>query len=69
MAGNVREWLADTATVGGRYIVAGGSWQDPSYMFELAHSEHFVPSFASQGVGFRLAQPVMDKSSAGAKSR
>jgi tRNA A-37 threonylcarbamoyl transferase component Bud32 len=29
MAGNVREWLADS-TAGGRRLAAGGSWQDPS---------------------------------------
>jgi eukaryotic-like serine/threonine-protein kinase len=75
MAGNVREWLADTAPSDGRrHIVTGGSWQDPSYMFELAHSEHFDPSFASAALGFRLAQSVeagarQDKNSSGEKQR
>jgi serine/threonine-protein kinase len=58
MAGNVREWLADKAPGIDKYLVAGGSWQDPSYMFELAHSEHFDPSFASDAIGFRLTQAV-----------
>jgi formylglycine-generating enzyme required for sulfatase activity len=58
MAGNVREWLSDFTVSAGRSrnVVAGGSWQDPSYMFEMAHMEHFDPSFASAAVGFRLAQ-------------
>lgn len=58
MAGNVREWLADAVVTGGRRrnTVTGGSWQDPSYMFELAHMEHFDPSFASAALGFRLAE-------------
>ena len=58
MAGNVREWLADAGPVAGRHLVAGGSWQDPSYMFELAHSEHFEPSFTSPAIGFRVAVSV-----------
>ena len=56
MAGNVREWLADASPGVLRYFVAGGSWQDPSYMFELAHTEHFEPSYASAAIGFRLAR-------------
>ncbi len=69
MAGNVREWLADRAPAGRRYIVTGGSWQDPSYMFELAHSEHFDPSFASAALGFRLVQSVGDAKPLGEKQR
>jgi len=58
MAGNVREWLTDVAANAGgqRYFVTGGSWQDPSYMFELDHMEHFDPAFASAALGFRLAE-------------
>jgi hypothetical protein len=58
MAGNVREWLADEARTPGRYMVAGGSWQDPSYMFEHAHSEHFEPAFSNAAIGFRIARPL-----------
>ncbi|MGH7637100.1 MAG: formylglycine-generating enzyme family protein, partial [Gemmatimonadaceae bacterium] len=54
MAGNVREWLADRTPGRERHLVAGGSWQDPSYMFELAHMEHFEPSYSSAAIGFRL---------------
>jgi len=58
MAGNVREWLTDVAPRTDDYLVAGGSWQDPSYMFELAHSEHFNPSSSNDAIGFRLVRTV-----------
>ena len=56
MAGNVREWLADEMPGSTKHIVTGGSWQDSSYMFELAHSEQFDAAFASDAIGFRLVQ-------------
>jgi formylglycine-generating enzyme required for sulfatase activity len=59
MAGNVREWLADAVPGGARYLAAGGSWQDPFYMADLAHSEGFPPSYASGTIGFRVARPVL----------
>lgn len=58
MAGNVREWLRDEAPQGIRRLVVGGSWQDPTYMFEPAHAEAFDPSFASEIIGFRCVRPV-----------
>ena len=56
MAGNVREWLADT-TDARRRIVVGGSWQDPTYMFEPQHAERFEPGYASPAIGFRIMRP------------
>ena len=58
MAGNVREWLADAMPDSLRRMVAGGSWQDPAYMFEPVHAESFDPSFAGEGIGFRLVMPA-----------
>jgi formylglycine-generating enzyme required for sulfatase activity/tRNA A-37 threonylcarbamoyl transferase component Bud32 len=58
MAGNVREWLADSATAGHR-LAAGGSWQDPSYMFEPSHVEGFDPTFAGTAIGFRLVATAL----------
>ena len=58
MAGNVREWLADAVPGGARYLAAGGSWQDPVYMADLAHMEGFPPSHASATMGFRVARPL-----------
>ena len=58
LAGNVREWLADAVPGGGRYLAAGGSWQDPFYMADLTHMEGFPPSHASATIGFRVARPV-----------
>jgi len=56
MAGNVREWLRDPAPDGKRRIVVGGSWQDPSYMFERSHEEAYDPAFASDAIGFRVVK-------------
>jgi formylglycine-generating enzyme required for sulfatase activity len=58
MAGNAREWLADSTADGTRRIVVGGSWQDPSYMFERSHSESFSPGFSNDAIGFRLVRPI-----------
>jgi formylglycine-generating enzyme required for sulfatase activity len=54
MAGNVREWLADTQPGETRRAVAGGSWLDPAYMFEPTHLERFDPAYANEAIGFRL---------------
>jgi len=54
MAGNVREWLQDAVAGTPQRRVVGGSWQDPSYMFEPSHAEMFEPSFANESIGFRL---------------
>ncbi|MFN2442890.1 MAG: bifunctional serine/threonine-protein kinase/formylglycine-generating enzyme family protein [Thermoanaerobaculia bacterium] len=53
MAGNVREWLFDHRE-GERHAVIGGSWMDPSYMFELSHVEWFDPGYSNEAIGFRL---------------
>jgi Protein kinase domain/Sulfatase-modifying factor enzyme 1 len=62
MAGNVREWLADQQPGTRRRLVVGGSWQDPAYMFEAAHTESFDPAFANDTMGFRATMPVPDGS-------
>jgi hypothetical protein len=53
MAGNVREWLSD-GRADAKHGVAGGSWMDPNYMFELSHLEWFDPGYANEAIGFRL---------------
>jgi formylglycine-generating enzyme required for sulfatase activity/tRNA A-37 threonylcarbamoyl transferase component Bud32 len=58
MAGNVREWLRDPVPGTADKVVVGGSWQDPSYMFEPAHAERFDPGSADEAIGFRLVMPV-----------
>jgi formylglycine-generating enzyme required for sulfatase activity/tRNA A-37 threonylcarbamoyl transferase component Bud32 len=62
MAGNVREWLVDSAAEG-RRLATGGSWQDPSYMFEPSHVEGFDPGYAGPAIGFRLVStmPLPDR--------
>jgi formylglycine-generating enzyme required for sulfatase activity len=54
MAGNVREWLRDAQPGGPRYSVTGGSFLDPTYMFEPSHLEWFSPTYANEAIGFRL---------------
>jgi formylglycine-generating enzyme required for sulfatase activity len=56
MAGNVREWLADTQAGTTRKVVVGGSWQDPLYMFEAAHAESFDRAFSNEAIGFRCVR-------------
>jgi len=58
MAGNVREWLREPASDPALRSVVGGSWEDPSYMFEASHTETFEPAFANNSIGFRLVRPV-----------
>ena len=53
MAGNAKEWLRDN-NESGRYGVTGGSWMDPSYMFELSHVEWFDAAYSNEAIGFRL---------------
>ena len=57
MAGNVREWVRD-AREAGRHGVIGGSWMDPSYMFELSHLEWFDAGYSNEAIGFRLVADV-----------
>jgi tRNA A-37 threonylcarbamoyl transferase component Bud32 len=58
LAGNVREWLADSVPGSTARTAVGGSWQDPQYMFEASHTERFQPDYASDGLGFRIVRPV-----------
>jgi formylglycine-generating enzyme required for sulfatase activity len=58
MAGNVREWLRDAQAGGARYSVTGGSFLDPTYMFEPSHLEWFNPTYANEAMGFRLVAPL-----------
>ncbi|GMR22401.1 MAG: hypothetical protein BMS9Abin37_0749 [Acidobacteriota bacterium] len=55
-AGNVREWLRAPSSEGKRRVV-GGSWLDPSYMFEPTHAESFDPAYANEAIGFRCTKP------------
>jgi len=57
LPGNVREWLLDVREPD-RRIAVGGSWQDPSYMFEQSKAEYFEPGFASDLIGIRLVRPL-----------
>ena len=52
MAGNVKEWLANS--VGDGYAVSGGSWQDPAYVYGEVGALPAVT--ATEAVGFRCAR-------------
>jgi len=56
-AGNVREWLRAPSSDEKRRVV-GGSWLDPSYMFESTHAESFDPAYANEAIGFRCTKPA-----------
>jgi cephalosporin-C deacetylase-like acetyl esterase len=56
MAGNVKEWCANEATSGKRYIM-GGAWDDPIYMFNDADARS--PFERSPKFGFRCARYVL----------
>jgi formylglycine-generating enzyme required for sulfatase activity len=58
MAGNVREWVAGTESVGGLRAAVGGSWKEPSYMFGSSFAESYDAGLRSDGIGFRCAKPV-----------
>jgi eukaryotic-like serine/threonine-protein kinase len=55
LAGNVKEWLANP--VGDGYAVAGGSWQDPAYVFSEVGS--LAGTTVSPAVGFRCARDAV----------
>ncbi len=57
MAGNVREWLREPDRSGHPSAV-GGSWQDPTYMFEAGHVESFDPDYTSDSIGFRVVKAI-----------
>ncbi len=52
MAGNVKEWLVNR--VGEGFAVAGGSWQDPAYLFSELGS--LPGATATASLGFRCAR-------------
>ena len=52
MAGNVKEWLVNRVADG--FAVAGGSWQDPAYVYSEVGS--LPASTATAGIGFRCAR-------------
>ncbi|MDQ2671185.1 MAG: SUMF1/EgtB/PvdO family nonheme iron enzyme, partial [Gemmatimonadota bacterium] len=53
MAGNVKEWLANP--LGDGHATAGGSWQDPAYVFTRVGSD---ASAGSPALGFRCARTL-----------
>ncbi len=55
MAGNAKEWCANEATSGRRYIM-GGAWDESSYMFNIPDARS--PFERSPGFGFRCAEYV-----------
>jgi formylglycine-generating enzyme required for sulfatase activity len=67
MAGNVREWLRDAQPGGARYSVTGGSFLDPTYMFEPTHLEWFNPTYANEAIGFRLVAPARAPTTEGSR--
>jgi pimeloyl-ACP methyl ester carboxylesterase len=52
MAGNVKEWTANP--VGQGFLVTGGSWQDPMYVY--SEFGEFPAMFSSPSLGFRCAR-------------
>jgi hypothetical protein len=52
MAGNVKEWCRNEATAG--FLTAGGSWEDPLYMF--ARYGVFAGFYSSSALGFRCVR-------------
>jgi hypothetical protein len=59
VAGNVREWCANSDAEGKRYILGGG-WSDPSYVFTDANAD--FPFDRSPINGVRLARYAPDDS-------
>jgi len=57
MAGNVREWLSSEPDQT-LFMIVGGSWQTPTYMFDSPNIESSRPSFQSEEVGFRLVKAL-----------
>jgi formylglycine-generating enzyme required for sulfatase activity len=57
MAGNVREWLRELDS-DSHVQAVGGSWQDPTYMFEPSHAELFEPTYSNPAIGFRCVKPA-----------
>jgi hypothetical protein len=58
MAGNVSEWLRDSNGFEVPAQTAGGSWQNPTYMFEPTHAQPFKRDYSSADIGFRCVKPT-----------
>jgi formylglycine-generating enzyme required for sulfatase activity len=58
MAGNVTEWLRDSNGIENPARTVGGSWQNPSYMFEPTHASPFQRDYSSIDIGFRCVKEI-----------
>jgi formylglycine-generating enzyme required for sulfatase activity len=58
MAGNVREWVAGAEPASSERLAVGGSWKEPSYMFNTSFAEPLDAGQRRDGVGFRCARPL-----------
>ena len=65
MAGNVKEWIANP--MGNGYLVTGGSWEDPSYLYTEFGAQ--PPSHTSAALGFRCARTVEDSTATQGRER
>jgi len=57
MAGNVKEWCFNEAPEGYR-VIAGGGWNEPTYMFGIA--DKYPPFFREATFGFRCMKLLTD---------
>ena len=55
-AGNISEWTGGGSA--DRFVVLGGSWQDPTYVFDTPAVESYEPWLSSEALGFRLVKAV-----------
>lgn len=58
MAGNVREWVGLTRSDDVRALTVGGSWQDPTYTFDLVWQEPLPLGLDSPNTGFRCIRTI-----------
>ena len=58
MAGNVREWVDLTRPDDVRALTVGGSWQDPTYTFDLVWQEPIPLGLDSPNTGFRCIRTL-----------
>jgi hypothetical protein len=58
MAGNVNEWLRDSNGMEYPARTIGGSWQNPTYMFEPTHAQPFQRDYSSIDIGFRCVKAI-----------
>ncbi len=57
MAGNVKEWCFNEAP-DGSWVIAGGAWNEPQYMFRNA--DKYPPFFREANFGFRCIRVLAD---------